>query len=627
MRGVPVLLVLSLLSAVFVVVSGSLEPDDAAAQSLESCETTDILCAELITGVNSNGLELGYCEGCSTPYGSLTDNTFEHNNKEYKLIQLTYYNYGTPTLYFAFEYADGTSGTPPFGDLQGLSLRISTHAHAFDDITARGGDTSTAGEWTDTPVRFTKDTKYIVRIPGSGTTPTPTTTTPTPGTTAPAPGTTPTPGATASARKVVTVTSGTLAGEYTVSWETLGGCDPGDGTSGSSGWVILTVVATDAPDGDPTPGELTGTAVEQGVVIHTRCTYEWTGSLTEATTGAPCSVGPSPFAPDADGALSITARADDCAMGGTITVNVTGPPDDADTPDKDESQPHRGAVLATVFTATATPVTDAPDGCSAVEAESEVDDMDTTGDGDDTVAVTLEVVDETADNKNCLYDVTLAVPPGFSVATNANVFENVDPGVKPGTEGVDVAADTQTVTVRVASRTIFLVQNVVGDAGGAYARYELVIPCGASYLPDFLEPRDIGGITPSDPAMFVELREGRYNVSAAVAPDPGAADAADGRPSAALNDEGEACEATATVSGLPGACIAEADSVTVDLSTSPDETILEMIIDCTPPAEEPAQDTTDTDPLDTGTDTIDTSTADMDTTDTNAGPLEDVATG
>ena len=43
-----------------------------------------------------------------------------------------------------------------------------------------------------------------------------------------------------------------VAGRYSVSWDTLGDCDPGPGTSGASGSLVLTVVATNPlAEGNP----------------------------------------------------------------------------------------------------------------------------------------------------------------------------------------------------------------------------------------------------------------------------------------------------------------------------------------------------------------------------------------
>ena len=82
------------------------------------------------------------------------------------------------------------------------------------------------------------------------------------------------------------------AGVYTLSWETAGGCDPGSGTSGASGSLVLTVTSTDQPSNPPVTGELFSDEVETDfVTIDDRCTYEWSASFTDAATKANCGVG------------------------------------------------------------------------------------------------------------------------------------------------------------------------------------------------------------------------------------------------------------------------------------------------------------------------------------------------
>ena len=53
------------------------------------------------------------------------------------------------------------------------------------------------------------------------------------------------------ARVIVRITTPATAGTYTVDWQTLGGCDPGSGTSGMAGEVTLTVEAHGTADDTP----------------------------------------------------------------------------------------------------------------------------------------------------------------------------------------------------------------------------------------------------------------------------------------------------------------------------------------------------------------------------------------
>ena len=133
------------------------------------------------------------------------------------------------------------------------------------------------------------------------------------------------------ARSVVTITSDDTAGVYTVSWETAGGCDPGSGTSGSTGSATITVNATnegtDADgDGSPDLGTLTGTAGTEFVTVNDDCTYKWSSVFIDAASKASCAVTGPPL-PTADedtpAAFTLEVATDTaCAPGGVIIVRV-----------------------------------------------------------------------------------------------------------------------------------------------------------------------------------------------------------------------------------------------------------------------------------------------------------------
>ncbi|MCY3561860.1 MAG: hypothetical protein OXH20_11935 [bacterium] len=73
--------------------------------------------------------------------------------------------------------------------------------------------------------------------------------------------------------------------------------------------------------------------------------------------------------------------------------------------------------------------------------------------------------------------------------------------------------------------SLSVAEAIIGDAGGAAATYELDTPCGATGLPAALAARtDTGGITQVSASNVVELRTGRYNMTAALADDPSKAD-------------------------------------------------------------------------------------------------------
>ena len=383
--------------------------------------------------------------------------------------------------------------------------------------------------------------------------------------------------------RVVTLRSPETAGTYTVKWRTLGGCDPGAGTSGMAGEIALTVETTEPRDDDPAPGELTGAPEVGVVVISPICIYTWTVSMIEATTYGNCIVLPAPFEPDEDSNIIITLDnpATSCSQRDRIVVKVHPAVSvDVDTTD-------HNAILRTPISATATPTERVPDECKASTDTSTIDDNDTPGDTtDDTVSIELLVVDTTATGQDCSYDVALEAP-GHLIVTlgerERDVFPNVDP------------LFTIDFFVGVASRTIYLLQTVAGDSGAAAVHYALSDPsetCGdPSPLPPVMQPRPArSGIQAIESVTLVELREGRFNITAAIAADPYAEDAFDGVTRPILDEQGEACRATVSLSRLPAHCVAEPNELTVDLTRTPEPTILEFAITCGGDGETAAED-------------------------------------
>ena len=360
----------------------------------------------------------------------------------------------------------------------------------------------------------------------------------------------------------VNIISAEVAGTYTVSWATQGGCDPGAGTSGMSGVLTMTVTASTERDSDPTPGELTGPEANQVIRISPYCAYEWNASLVESTTGAICTVGPAPFTSDSNNEIWMTVSdaSTSCVQGSSIMVRIRLLTDN----------PDRNAILAAEFMAHALPAQGMPDSCSVVSAESEVDDRDTPADViNDTVQIELKVVEEAA-GLDCRYEVRLRLPLGFSAVRGATTIGGVSPGAS-----VDVS-------VGVATRTIFLIQSVIGDSGGANARYTLSSVCTAPAASDGSLP----GILPAPDAKrtlatrLVRLVPGRFNISAALAADPADPDARSGAAIPVLDAEGLVCNATVSLSDLPDSCTAEQKSVTVHLLTAPSRIAMEFRIHC-----------------------------------------------
>ena len=279
---------------------------------------------------------------------------------------------------------------------------------------------------------------------------------------------------------------------------------------------------------------------------------------------------------------------------------------------------------------------------------------DTNSRNDDRVKATLKVLTQTlVSNTACDYDFVAVLPPGFDrfsvnptpvdsvptrwehhlagwsneqtvrasnlVYTPATKYDKLpaaDTGVATNISdcGTEVgltstpAGDATTIAtakvksqlcgiqldVAVALRSVYITQSVVGDAGGASARYSLtdLSKCG---IPDDL-PANLLGVTSggivTTTVTSVELREGHFNISKAVM--PGTDEDSAGRWRArrlALNHNAEPCVATATVSHLPENCSAAANPQSVNLVDDVNDkgrVIMTFNINCDEPA--PADD-------------------------------------
>ncbi|MYC46609.1 MAG: hypothetical protein F4X49_13915 [Acidimicrobiia bacterium] len=379
----------------------------------------------------------------------------------------------------------------------------------------------------------------------------------------------------AAEKDVITITSDTEAGAYVVTWETQGGCDPGDGTSGASDSVTLTVA--DSGDG-------TGTAESTGVVIDDICNYDWEAVLVQAD-GSRCQA-----------AITITDSAStlvtgDCNSVEDVTFTVVGytTPASGEKAAVPPTAAVLGAIRNTTFTVTATEKVaegeKADPECTTVTADTEISDA-----GVNHVELTL--VDDTFNGRNCTYTVTAALPAGFAAGakdSNSAVVVMNGPPTSATTDppdnratldeaGSSTAALNARLEVTVAAPTVYLVQNVIGDAGGVGVRYDYSASCGAPGLPGALEPEGTGGIIFHPAMTLVELRTGRFNVSAAIGDNT-----ADGTKAYALDENAVSCEAAVTVSGVPAGCSVEHNSP-VDLVSAEDLVIIEFTIDCTPGA-------------------------------------------
>ena len=380
-------------------------------------------------------------------------------------------------------------------------------------------------------------------------------------------------GPAAAATDVITITSDTEVGTYVVMWSTGGGCDPGDDTSGASGSVELTVV-----EGD-TVGQ--GTAVTTGVVIDTICTYKWEAVLVQAD-GSRCQAAIA----IANSATTLVTGSCNSVEKVTFTVEGYTAPATGDKAAVPPTAAVLGAIKNTTFTVTATEKV--PSGakadpeCATVSEETEISDA-----GANEVELTL--VDDTFDGRNCVYTVTAALPAGFAAdakGSNSAVVVMNGPPTSATTDppdnratldnaGSSTTALNASLEVTVASRTVYLVQNVLGDAGGVGVTYDYSASCGAPGLPAALgATAGTGGIIFSPAVAVVELRKGRFNVSAAIGDST-----SDGTKAYALDEKAVACEAAVTVSGVPAGCTVQHNSP-VDLVSAGDSVIIEFIIDC-----------------------------------------------
>ena len=422
------------------------------------------------------------------------------------------------------------------------------------------------------------------------------------------------------ATKVVVFTTPATAGEYTISWNTAGGCDPGDGTSGASGSVSVTVrVTSTAVDPDaPNVNELTGTAGTQFVTVNNDCTYKWSASLIDAASKANCEVGvPAVSLTGVDASVDITLTAlaaggADCAPAGSISVTVTATAidaavncteaeiDDVDVttgPCADEGADtdtvktdatydavSQGAVAKSTFTVTATPARNSHAACEAVSDDTSVEG------GVNSVKLSVvganAIIDGESVSAGCEYNIKAALPAGFAAAGKSNEAPNV-PSVDADTEGTDNA---RTLTVTVAQPRVILVQQVDGDSEGGVATYRWSTGLCAAGLPDALTGRSRGGINPG--STTVELREGRFDITAAVE-DTGTINDL-----FALDSTATACSVRATVSNLPGHCSAAnpTNAVTANLAddaTSNGIVFVNVVIDCSAPEPEPEPEMTE----------------------------------
>ena len=358
----------------------------------------------------------------------------------------------------------------------------------------------------------------------------------------------------------------------------------------------------------------------------------------DASAGIRCLVGPGPdstnptalsrsgvigvdLADDADTSLMVTANfVTECNTIATINVLVSRPTVVNDDAESVPSQPHSGAILSAVFTVTATPDDDSHADCGIVTESTEVDDKETATTDDDTVTAALSVLRTplTTAGVTCQYDVSVVAPHGFAaVARNSDTarvdsFADISPSSAATSRGAAATAlnnpdhcDTEVfvsstgapstvaaentvplmarcdhrdveVRLQVAVRRVYLLQNVVGDSGGASSKYSLSEDADCisrSDLPENLLGIEVGGIQTAPEVTTVELREGFFNISAAVmGPETVTTDDSDRTyaPRFARNEDGEPCRLIASVTELPSSCGAEQETIVINAARGAD---------------------------------------------------------
>ena len=277
--------------------------------------------------------------------------------------------------------------------------------------------------------------------------------------------------------------------------------------------------------------------------------------------------------------------------------------DDVFADDKDDGVT-RGAIKETTFTVTAVPVANSKVVCQGVAAETEVNDLSATV-AKLNVVGNQAVLDGELTPVNCRYNVEVQLPDGFEATV-------IGSNKARKQSAVDVVA-TDTVAenafaprVNVAVRNVYLIQTVIGDANGGTASYWLTWPPPEGPNKD---PRCVPGL-PGDlrrqigitSETFVELRTGSFNINAAITP-PSAA----GIPANALDKKAVQCYAGAEVWNLPDHCEAEnpTNSAASNLAADADDdgnVRVDMVITCSDPADDAADDMGGADDMDDGAD-------------------------
>ncbi len=386
-------------------------------------------------------------------------------------------------------------------------------------------------------------------------------------------------------------TVGAIGGTYTVSWTAKAGCD-----QSQNGSITRVLKHNAGPD--------SATASDRRIGSYRtsdNCNYDVSavfvageGAIAGVDKGTRCTASANSDPNTiirASGTLTVTVTTTDCVETTKLIVTVDG---------ADENEDDDAAVLARTWTVTARPTgRGADDETASVAAECAEVSGTTKKSGDpEKQMVTLYPVTSglTKDGagKSCSYDILLEIPDGYEERTkNSAVYGAWDAG-----DGVSVTAGTRELNfaLKVATPEIYVIQNVLGDAGGGQVQYNSTVTCAATgfSLPTTIDSSSTeGGIVMVKAKSLVPLNTGRYDVTAGViGATASTTSGTSGRQTIAhkaVSTNGSPCTISVVVdteSPIPDNCSASVMSQMLDLGTAKAQNLVEFAFVCLPPTPE-----------------------------------------
>ncbi len=374
-----------------------------------------------------------------------------------------------------------------------------------------------------------------------------------------------------------TITSDNFNGVYTVEWTAKGNCTPN--LNGSR-----TITVTDGT---------TRTAV---YTINGNCVYNWVVTYvagkvsnfdhdadtnTDAvslTEGNECAA---KAAADADGAtltnadyepesglgeVHLVVDHEDCVVEMEITVDVVG---GQVVDNEDATTLNRSAVRAKTWTVTVERTGKGKDGekksasdkCQKkLEQKTEkVTVADVERQQAKFTLITQGTKSPSGSTLDCQYKITVVLQNGFEeFETDSAIIKEWD-----GTDEEGESDNELTLTLKVASREVYVVQKVAGDPAGALVEYTSSISCRAEdefELPERLSVarEDLGAIQTTDAQILVPLVKGEYDVTEGLAGAMASTvSSTAGRPAigrTVLDAAANPCVIDLTVTGIPANC-------------------------------------------------------------------------